>query len=298
VSVLLGVDVGGTATKWALVRDTAVLGAGELATPRSGPPAVVALLADLVAEHGPDGVGVAVPGHLNRHTGVIRFVPNLRGDWTDFPLAARLSDETGRPVTVLNDSRAFATAELATGAALGLCDVLFLTLGTGVGGAYASGGRVLVGPDDRLGEIGHVVHDPAGTRCGCGTHGCLETFASSGAISRAYLARTGITVADARAVVAAAESGDADAALVLAGGGDAIGAVLASVLGLLPAQAVVVGGGVAGALPWMREAIHDRLARRRSFVGEVEVRPAALGTHAGAVGAAFEAVAVHGKDHT
>ncbi|GHE79277.1 hypothetical protein GCM10017786_06380 [Amycolatopsis deserti] len=293
MTLLLGVDVGGTAIKWAVVRDAAPVASGHLPTPRSGPPAVRSVIAALAGEHRPDAIGVAVPGHLDRRTGVVRFVPNLPGDWTDFPLGAGISAETGRPVRVLNDSRAFALAELRTGAARGMCDVLFLTLGTGVGGAYASGGRVLSGPGDRLGEIGHVIHDETGPRCGCGARGCLETVASGVAISRAYRARSGIA-AEARAVVAAAAAGDADAAHVLAAAGDAIGAVLASVLGLLPAQAVVAGGGVAGALPWMREAITGRLAQRRSFVGEVEVVAAALGTGAGAIGAAFYAAQQEG----
>lgn len=294
---VLGIDVGGTTAKWAVLDARAgaaaeVVVRGSIPT-ASDPDTVVADLA-AVAETAVGGataaIGVGVPGHVDRATGVIRFLPNLRGHWPGFPLAARLRAATGRPVTVLNDARAFCLAEWRLGAARGHDDVLFLTLGTGVGGGVVSGGALLTGPDDRLGEIGHLVHDRSGPQCGCGHRGCLETYASATAIART----SGLpTAADAFAAVAGNDGGDpaprAAAVAAVESAGRAIGETIASLCAVLPANLLVIGGGVAAGLPRLRPHIEHALAERRDFIGAVDVVAARLGADAGAVGAALAA---------
>ncbi|PZF81181.1 ROK family protein [Jiangella anatolica] len=226
-------------------------------------------------------IGVGVPGHVDRRTGVIRFIPNVPGDWPGFPLAETLRAATGRAVTVLNDARACCLAEWRLGSARGRTDVLFLTLGTGVGGGVVSGGTLLTGPDDRLGEIGHIVYDREGPPCGCGHRGCLETYASAAAIAReggrATAADVFLAPADPRAQTAIARAGRA------------IGETVASLCAVLPADLLVVGGGVAAGLPRLRPYIESALAERRGFIGAVDVVAARFGADAGAVGAALAA---------
>jgi glucokinase len=299
MDAVLGLDLGGTTLKWAVCADSRPLARGSVATGADQDEVVAAMCAlagRVDAEHGPvRAIGVGVPGHVDRATGVVRFVPNVSGRWGGFPLGAALREATGRPVAVLNDARAFCLAELALGAAQGRRDALFLTLGTGVGGGVAVGGRLLVGPDDRLGEIGHLTYDRAGPRCGCGGAGCLEVYASGPALVRAA-ARSGAHLGSAEAVVAAALAGDAVARRVVADAGTAIGRTLASLCAVLPAEAVVIGGGVAAGLPALRPHIEAALAERAGFIGQVAVLAAALGPFAGAVGAAFATKALATTD--
>ncbi|NUW31729.1 ROK family protein [Nonomuraea sp. SMC257] len=275
----LGVDVGGTDTKWVVLDGDTVTGAGTVATP-PGPGETMTLVASL-ADPSVEGIGIALPGHVDRETGTALFVPNPPGDWDGYPAGPRLSALTGRPVAVVNDARAFAQAELLLGAARGLPDVLFAVLGTGVGGAVALRGAVLVGPRDNLGEVGHVTVDPSGPPCCCGNRGCAETFAGGPGIVRAFGS------GPAAAVAAAARAGDERAAGVLARAGWALGVALGDAAALFGVGAAVVGGGVSGALDLMRPALERELGRRRPLIGDVAVLPAVLGPRAGAIGAAL-----------
>ncbi|WP_327583596.1 ROK family protein [Nonomuraea sp. NBC_00507] len=286
----LGIDVGGTYTKWVTLEGDAVSGSGTVPTP-PGPEETVKLAASL-APHA-ESIGIGLPGHVDRETGTALFVPNPPGDWDGYPVGARLRALTGVPVSVVNDARAFARAELALGAARGLADVLFAVLGTGVGGAVALRGAVLVGPRDNLGEIGHVTVSPRGPVCCCGNRGCVETFAAGPGIVRALGPGAAAKIAGAKAQVTAAEvaeaarAGDGRAAQVFEQAGWALGVALGDAAAFFGVGSVVVGGGVSGALDLMRTTLHTELARRRPLIGDVTVLPAVLGQMAGAIGAAL-----------
>ncbi|MFC4117101.1 ROK family protein [Nonomuraea zeae] len=285
---VLGVDVGGTYTKWAALDGDTVTASGTVPTP-PGPDETVKLAASL-APHA-EAIGIGLPGHVDRDTGTALFVPNPPGDWDGYPVAARLRELAGVPVSVVNDARAFARAELELGAARGLADVLFAVLGTGVGGAVALRGAVLAGPRDNLGELGHLTVSPGGSACCCGNRGCLETFAAGPGIVRAFSPGTvaaGTVAAGTVAEVAeAARAGDGRAVEAFERAGWALGVALGDAAALLGVGSVVVGGGVSGALDLMRSALHAELARRRPLIGDLAVLPAALGPLAGAIGAAL-----------
>ncbi|MER6003667.1 ROK family protein [Nonomuraea angiospora] len=278
----LGIDVGGTYIKWVTLEGDAVSGSGTVPTP-PGPDETVKLAASLAPHAG--SIGIGLPGHVDRDTGTALFVPNPPGDWDGYPVGARLRELTGVPVSVVNDARAFARAELALGAARGLADVLFAVLGTGVGGAVALRGTVLVGPRDNLGEIGHLTVSPWGPVCCCGNRGCVETFAGGPGIVRAF--RPGTAKATAAEVAEAARAGDERAAQVFEQAGWALGVALGDAAAFFGVGSVVVGGGVSGALDLMRSTLHNELARRRPLIGDVTVLPAVLGPMAGAIGAAL-----------
>ncbi|GAA3222245.1 ROK family protein [Nonomuraea helvata] len=293
----LGIDVGGTRTKWVALEGDAVVGSGTVPTPPS-PDETVELAARLASELAPDAesIGIGLPGHVDRATGTALFVPNPPGDWGGYPLGARLGALAGLPVSVVNDARAFALAELELGAARGLADVLFAVLGTGVGGAVALGGAVLVGPRDNLGEIGHVTVAPWGQACCCGNRGCVETFAagpgivrgfSSGATAKVPAQKVPAQQLTAEEVAEAARAGDGRAAKVFERAGWALGVALGDAASVFGVGSVVVGGGVSGALDLMRSALDAQLARRRPLIGDIAVLPAVLGPLAGAIGAAL-----------
>jgi glucokinase len=304
----MGVDVGGTCTKWTVLEAGRVSAGGTLPTPRTGPREVLDAVVALV--QGPGArcgrVGLAVPGTVDPAAQETLVVPNLPGAWTRYPVGRLLAERTGRSVHLVNDARAFGQAELDRGAAAGCADVVFFTLGTGVGGALAQGGRVVVGtPDDRP-ELGHVPVEEEGERCGCGALGCLETVASAPAVTsrcaRAVLTGASSTLTElcgglvgdltAEMVGAAAGAGDPWARDALARAGRAVGVVAAACLLLVRVERVVLGGGLAGAFDHLAPAVEQVLRPRALLAGRaggVDVVAARLGAGAGALGAALHA---------
>src|SRR5262249_39035966 len=114
--------------------------------------------------------------------GVLHYSPNVA--WRDLPLAARIERAVGRPTVVENDASAAAWGEFRLGAGRGASEVLVVTVGTGVGGGLIAGGELLRGANGFAAEIGHVIVEPGGPRCGCGNLGCWEQVASGRAIDR------------------------------------------------------------------------------------------------------------------
>jgi glucokinase len=284
---VLGIDLGGTRIKWVRWSPVAgVLDHGERETPRSGAPDVVSSIAGLIGRANVEVAGVAVPGHLSDDLTAVRLLPNLPGDWSGLRLADELSARTGAQVRLVNDARAFALAELRLGAADGHDDVLFVTMGTGIGGALALNGRILRARGDVVGELGHMICRPNGPPCGCGAAGCLETVAGG----RALVARVregGGNAETPHDVVRAAARTDGLERAVLADAGQALGLVLGNVIAYTGVTSVVIGGGVAPAFAFMRPAVEAELAGRARLVGPVDLRLARLGLGAGALGAAL-----------
>jgi glucokinase len=129
----------------------------------------------------PAGIGLALPGFLIQKTGTIQFSPNLR-HLGGLDVRKILSDKFHLPCLVENDGNCAALGEWWVGSAKGCNHVIVLTLGTGVGGGLISDGRLIRGTNGSGGEVGHVCVDPDGPPCLCGSNGCLETFASGGAL--------------------------------------------------------------------------------------------------------------------
>ena len=187
----------------------------------------------------------------------------------------------------VNDARAFGLAELRLGAARGASTMIGLTLGTGVGGVMAVDGRVHQGHDGTGGELGHQTIEPDGPWCGCGNRGCLEAFARADQI--AAICGT----ATAEEAIERARAGDPRAVEGFAQVGRYLGIGIANMVVVVSPDRVVLGGGLAVAADLMLDAIHDELRRRVHVTSlePVEVVTAALGTWAGAIGAA-----IHGAE--
>jgi glucokinase len=162
-----------------------------------------------------------------------------------------------------------------------------LTLGTGVGGVIAIGGRVHQGHDGTAGELGHQTIDPDGPWCGCGSRGCVEAYARADQVALAC------GTASAEEAVALAEGGDAQARRGIAEIGRYLGIGIANAVTVLTPDRVVIGGGMSAAGDLLLEPIRDELRRRvrTTSLAGVEVVVAELGTWAGAIGAA-----IHGAD--
>jgi len=298
----LGVDIGGTSIKWSVLRGGVVEASGSIDTPRIDQHAVLRAVAGLAREQAQDlaGIGVAVPGTVDTVRRRSLLIPNLPGDWHDFAFASELEQLTGLRVAFLNDARAFAWAEHTSGSAKGVPNVVFITLGTGVGGAIALDGRILIGDLDSIGEMGHVPVDPRGERCICGGRGCLETIASGSAIV-GRLARTvamaqspilreltqqGSVPLTARLIAEAARLGDAWAKDAYDRAGAALGQAAGTIALLLQLDVVVIGGGLAPAADLYLPHVQEALDSRTSLTGRIEARSAHYGGEAGSIGAA------------
>jgi glucokinase len=293
----LGLDLGGTNIKWAVVErvgdDWRTLATGQTPTPaRDGPEAVVGRLASLGAEvagewAGLASVGIGVPGLYDPATGATRFLVNVPGAWAGRPVAGPVGEALGLPAHLVNDARAFGLAELRLGAGRGARSMVGLTLGTGVGGVIAIDGRVVQGHDGTAGEVGHQTIDPDGPWCGCGNRGCVEAYARADQLALAC------GTATAEEAVARARAGDPHALDGLAQVGRYLGIGIANMITVMSPDVIVIGGGVAAAGELLFEPIRAELRRRvrTTSLESVRMVPAELGTWAGAIGAA-----VHGAE--
>jgi len=310
-AVAVGVDIGGTNIKIALVTDgpevldRRLLPMGS----KEDPGAVVAKLSDVVRELGNQAcaaippVGIGCAGLIDAAQGTVKISPNLFM-WRDVPLANLLSQELHVKVTLDNDANVFSIAEGFYGAAKDATNAVFVTLGTGVGGGLKLRGEIYTGSCGFAGEIGHVTIDPDGPVCSCGNRGCLESFAGSGRIVRRartlieeqgkqkeWLAKGLASLDDltARDLGEAARDGNEIAERAFAEAGEYIGIALAGVINLLNPEIVVIGGGVSNAGEPLFRAIRATVTRRAMALSTkcIEIVPAMFGDDAGVVGAAM-----------
>jgi glucokinase len=213
--VIVGVDLGGTNVRAAVVADDGRL-ASPAVTRSSEGTAGAAATAEAVerairesiagAGRSPDAiraVGVAVPGHVDGPAGIVRWAPNLGETragvfepWRDVPLAALIGHRLDRPVVLGNDANLAALGEYRFGSGRGAAGgLVLLTLGTGIGAGVVltrrqlqggpdwAGGVLLVGAGGGGAELGHTVVLAGGPRCGCGASGCVEALANRDAIA-------------------------------------------------------------------------------------------------------------------
>ena len=306
----IGVDIGGTKIAAGLVAsDGRIVLAASEPTPddATGIAAVVATLVERLLEQASDdldvgGIGIGAAGFVDRDRATVRFAPNI--DWIDEPLAEAVGKLVDLPVVVENDANAAAWGEYRFGAGEDTDDLLFVTVGTGVGGGIVHRGMVLRGGFGAAAEIGHLRVVPDGRLCGCGQHGCFEQYASGRALVRDARARAESGDPQAQPLLAAAshsgaitgqmvtslaQQGDPMCVDLLHDVGQWLGEGIATLAAVLDPSVIAIGGGVADAgdllLDPVRRAFEEHLpAREHRRIAEL--RLAALGNEAGIIGAA------------
>jgi glucokinase len=310
---VVGVDLGGTKTLAAVVASNGeILCRVKAKTPvEQGPPGVLAAVAtcvkDAIAESKVSrssviGVGIGVPGPLDPVTGVVKIAPNL--GWKDVPVKALLEKDVKLDVFVENDVNAGTVAEHRLGAGAGVNDLIGIFVGTGIGGGLIFGGRLHHGFGKVAGEIGHMIIEVNGPRCGCGNRGCFEAMASRTAIVRdlanavAKGRKTVLTKmagnGDLRQIGSSAladayRRGDKLAVKIIKRAARYCGIAVASLLNLLNPEMVVLGGGVVEALGADYVNRVAKAAAKRTFdvtLEGVRIVPARLGDDAVFLGAA------------
>lgn len=272
----IGVDIGGTNIKIAAVSAAGrVLARGVVETGSGDGPALAFRRIHDAARHlagggGIHGVGIGCAGLIDSTRGVLRVSPNLPA-WRGAPLARLAKAHFSVPVVVENDATSAAFGESFVRGARGH-DLVFITLGTGVGGGIVAGGNVVRGAAGYGGEIGHMTVDPNGPRCRCGSRGCLEAYAGAyGIVRSAREAARGARgkvrlkrhprarTLTARDVLDAARRGDPVGREAARVAGEHLGIAIASLLNLLNPSVVVIGGGVGGSFdvlaPYVRRSV-------------------------------------------
>jgi glucokinase len=290
----VGIDIGGTSVKaGALLADGTVLQETNFDPGFAKGPAHAL---DTIAEHARElgatrALGVGVPGLLRRADGYLMSSPNIKG-FQDLPLRAELAKRLALPlesVIVENDANAAALGEQWLGAARGAQDLLLVTLGTGIGGGLILSGKLYAGAG-LGGEVGHIVVDPRGEACGCGSRGCVETLASATAARRRAVA-AGLPAqapGDLMLLCERAREGHAPEKQLLFDIGRDLGRGLGPVICLLDLQLFVFGGGFSAALDTLDAGIRVG-ADERSYGArgaKLELVRATLGPSAGWIGAA------------
>ena len=320
--VIIGVDLGGTFVKTAIVstEKKIIAKASRPSDADGGPRAVMdameASVRDLLATNGlgMDNVlaaGFGAPGPMNWQTGIVFSPPNLPG-WKDVPLAAEMAKRLGVACYVDNDANVACYGEYWLGAGQGAGSVVVFTLGTGVGGGVVVFGQLLRGIDGTAAELGHIKVMRDGRLCGCGSKGCLEAYAS--VTGMVHTAAEGWDAADTllkeltgghtdkldgRIIYDAAVAGDAYAKWVFEETATWIGLGAASMVNMLNPERIILCGGMIAAGDLLFDKVRE-VVKANAFevpVRRCQILPAGLGGDSGVIGCAGCALVRWQEDH-
>ena len=242
-------------------------------------------------------IGIATPGIVKK--GVVVSAVNL--GWTNEPFGEILSEMTGRPTFVANDANAAAYAEAKWGCGVGAESLIAITLGTGVGGGIILNGKIWEGFNGFAAEIGHMVIDVGGRRCGCGLRGCLEAYCSASALvgetkrmmklypdSKMWqLVKGDIDRVDGRTAFFANRENDMAASQIIYDFVNYLAIGIANIINIFQPSVVCLGGGISGQGEELMKPLRDRL-RYTSFGtkdSNTRVEAAVYKNDAGIIGA-------------
>jgi glucokinase len=231
-------------------------------------------------------VGIGFPGFIDPTTQKISQSPNLPG-LSNIDLSADLSRIIQLPVIIENDALAAAYGEYVIRATQ-TKHLIYLGLGTGVGGGLVLNGQPFQGQHGVAMEVGHINVMPNGRVCGCGNYGCMEQYASASGVAISYFEATG-QHCDTKEIANRANMGDRNAidAYILAG--VTLAQALAHILKVIDVADVVIGGGMSAGWSLMAESFQQQLDDDLIPVlrGKINVTISNLGDQAGIVGAAM-----------
>ena len=310
--LLLGIDIGGTNIKIALIDKK-----GRIKAKKTFPTAdfkgnralierITGETKKLLAEYGVVkkdiiGVGVGAPGAVDIRSGTVHYLTNVP-DWSEVPLGNILKNKLGLLTFVDNDVNVMALGELFFGSGIGAKNMLCVTLGTGVGGGLILEGRLYRGSSYAAGEFGHVPINIAGPRCNCGSWACVEAYVGNNYIVRDVITQIKkgektlikklvngkLSKITPEIISRAARAGDRFAKEIWRDVGNKVGTGLAGVVNLLNVEKIVIGGGVAEAGKILFDSIKKTIAARAMKLPAktVKVVKAKLRRDAGLIGAA------------
>ena len=300
-SLRIGVDIGGTKANIGLLEESGtVLCQSKISVPaetgcqgvlHAVASALQALLLEARATAGDVRFcGMGIPGTVSPDGRTARKVPNL--GWVDEPCAALFEELTGIPTAMVQDARAAALGEYLHGAARGRKAVVCVTLGTGIGAGIILDGRIYHGALGGAGEVGHILSRPNGRLCGCGRHGCVETYTAGRGLTltaREHSRWVGTDITSEQ-LFELAGNGDSDARAILAEAVELLGAAMVSVINTLSPDALIFSGGLSGQQALYIEPLIAYIrshAYSLSVAEELKIATAELGPDAPMIGAAW-----------
>lgn len=302
----IGIDLGGTSVKYALIDSEGVFHfQGKLPSKADvSAEAVIGQLVTAIGEvkafagtHGckVEGIGIGTPGIVDSTNRVVLGgAENIKG-WENLRLADRIEAETDIPVLLGNDANLMGLGETLYGAGEGATHVVFLTVGTGIGGAIVIDGRLFNGYANRGTELGHVPLIANGEPCACGSVGCLEHYASTSALVRRFsrrIAEAGVSLPDeeinGELIVRLYKQGDKSAIESLEEHCDFLGHGIAGFINIFSPQRVIIGGGLSEAGDFYIRKVSEKALRYAipDCAANTRIMAAALGNKAGSIGAA------------
>ncbi|MCA9253276.1 MAG: ROK family protein [Phycisphaerales bacterium] len=316
--IAVGIDLGGTNIVTALVADDGEIIAivSRRTNAARGAECVVGEMADTVNSLISDnsialedvvGLGIGTPGPLRLSKGYIHRPANLPG-WENVPICQWLQEKTQLPVQLENDANAAAYAEYWVGAGKGSCDLVTLTLGTGIGAGAIIDGEILRGHFENAAEFGHTIVELDGRPCTCGQRGCLEQYASPGNIAKYAIEqiRKGSESSlgpvlkangafDSQAIAEAAQAGDSLADTIWDEACRYIALACVNVQHALNPEILVLAGGMSKAGDFLLGRVRQHFISRtwKIFEDKPRIVLSNLGSNAGVVGAAGVAWKAH-----
>ena len=303
----IGIDIGGTTIKAGVVDENGNILVKDAvktdARQERLAPDAAALAGQLLGQAGLTkaditGVGMGIPGTVDAENGIVRYSNNIA--ICDLPIVQQFRALIDLPTAIGNDADAAALGEMYFGSARGMQDVVFVTLGTGVGTGIILRGRLLAGS-----EGGHICIRTGGVQCTCGRHGCWEAYASVTALKRqthaAFIRRQSpMTAAVSRKDITGrtafdcARAGDEIAADVVERYLGYVAEGISDLINVFHPECVLIGGGLSNEEPKYFERI-EALANGATFghehLAKTPIRAAALKNDAGLLGAAGLAIA-------
>jgi len=239
-------------------------------------------------------IGIGFPGFIHPQRKVITLSPNLPG-LSDVDIAGPLSIALKRPVLLENDALCAALAEYHLAGLTASDSLIYIGLGTGIGGGFIHAGKPYGGDHGVAMEFGHLIVEAGGRLCGCGNHGCVEQYASAGGVSKnfAQLSASAEQL-ETQQIAQLAQAGNAQAQQAFVMAGQYLGRAIAHACKLLDVQHIILGGGVMQAHDLMMPALKAQLEQDLIPVlrGVLQIRLAQSDDIAGMLGAAMLAQAI------
>jgi len=302
----IGIDIGGTKISAGVVDSSGnLIDSSRISTPTEGGKelilAVINLIKELKEKHEIKGIGISIAALISSDYGTIVGAPNI-ANLSKLNFVNEIKAEFKLPIVVENDANSAMWAEFKFGNAKGLNPVMFFIIGTGVGGGLVIDGKLFKGANGIGAEFGHMCVVPNGLLCGCGSKGCIEQYASGGALIRyaneAIIdnpqgSETLLSFGEGKltgfGLTKAAKAGNELALAAFNKQADWLGLACASYSLIIDPEAIIIGGGVADAgelfLAPVREAMRKYMPFAESHVPP-KIIAAKFGNDAGLIGAA------------
>jgi len=302
----IGIDIGGTKISAGVVDSSGnIIDSSRISTPAEGGKelilAVINLIKELKEKHEIKGIGISIAALISSDYGTIVGAPNI-ANLSKLNFVNEIKAEFKLPIVVENDANSAMWAEFKFGNAKGLNPVMFFIIGTGVGGGLVIDGKLFKGANGIGAEFGHMCVVSNGRLCGCGSKGCIEQYASGGALIRyanevilnnPQSSETLLSFGEGKVtgpgLTKAAKAGNELALAAFNKQADWLGLACASYSSIIDPEAIIIGGGVADAgelfLAPVREAMRKYMPFAESHVPP-KIIAAKFGNDAGLIGAA------------